>query len=146
MAVSVLGVALVAAPALTTTDSAQTPGPWFSGKQTTVTDLPTDCRYHDLINEPGYPGPPAPTELRELYLRLHLPRASGPRRVEARFVRANGDATANTRQKYDRTRASIPFTVLHLEQGEGRGGRWQVRACGPGTITIHTRYAKRHTP
>jgi hypothetical protein len=123
------------------------PWQWYSGKPPARLELPTDCRYRDL---PGLDEPPSGitrgTELRELYLRLHLPKASGPRRVEARFVRASGDATANAATSYGTSSGSRPYTVIHFEQGEGTGGRWQARACGPGRpITIHTRYAKQHT-
>lgn len=120
---------------------------WYSDKPGGVFQLPTDCRYRNL---PGLAEPPsgitAATELRELYLRLHLPKASGTRRIEARFVRANGDATANATNLYPGASRSVPFTVIHFGEAAGAGGTWQARACGPGRpVTIHTRYAKQHT-
>ena len=138
-------LALVAALVTSAPGSADADFRWWSGKPAGVLELPTDCRYRDLgLTEPAS-GVQGGTELRELYLRLHLPRARGPRRVEARFVRASGDATANDSRSYSGVPGSRPFPVIHFELGEGTGGRWQARACGAGPpITVHTRYAKVH--
>ncbi len=142
------GAALAALLTAAAPSSAPPPGfRWYSGKPPGILELATDCRYRTLpgLAEPGS-GITGGTELRELYLRLHLPKASGPRRVEARFVRANGDATANTATSYGPSSGSRPYTVIHFEQGGGTGGYWQARACGAGPpVRITTRYAKQHT-
>lgn len=140
-------VALAAALIMAAPTNTPPPGfRWYSDKPAGVLELPTDCRYRDLgLTEPAS-GITNATELRELYLRLHLPKASETRRIEARFVRANGDATANTTNLYPGASRSVPFTVIHFGEAAGAGGTWQARACGPGRpITIHTRYAKQHT-
>jgi hypothetical protein len=142
-AAAVLAAAVLAAPAAADRPEFR----WYSGKPAGVLELPTDCRYRTL---PGLAEPASSirgeTELRELYLRLHLPRAAGPRTVDARFVRASGDATANQSRTYGPARASRPYPVLHFELGDGAGGVWQARVCGPGpAVRVATRYAKQHT-
>lgn len=140
-------VALGAALTLTAPTAATPPPPtqWYSGKPAGTLTLPTDCRWRTVLTEPAT-APTGGTELRMLYLRLSLPKATGARTIAARFIRTGGDATAYTINHHPARAASVPLTALHFDSPRGAGGTWQARACGPGrAVTVSTRYAKLHT-
>jgi hypothetical protein len=143
LAAVALGAALtLAAP---TTTPAPDPVRWYSGKPAGTITLPTDCRWRTVLTEPAT-TPTGGTELRMLYLRLKLPKATGPRTIGARFIRTGGDATAYTVNHHPARAASVPLTALHFDTPRHAGGTWQARACGPGRpVTVSTRYAKLHT-
>ena len=67
-------------------------------------------------------------------------------KVECKYVRENGDATAMDERHYAAGTKSVPFQMLHFEQGEkGQGGRWWMRVHGGvASMEITTRYAKVH--
>jgi peptidoglycan hydrolase-like protein with peptidoglycan-binding domain len=65
-------------------------------------------------------------------------------KVEARFVRGDGDATAYDERHFTYGTNSVPFQHLHWEHGEkGLAGKWYLRVHGGLTsVELTTRYAK----
>jgi N-acetylmuramoyl-L-alanine amidase len=68
-------------------------------------------------------------------------------KVEIKYVRDDGDATAYDERHYSYGTKSVPFQQLHFESGEvGKGGKWFMKVHGGvKSMTISTRYAKAHT-
>jgi hypothetical protein len=68
-------------------------------------------------------------------------------KVEIKYVRANGDATAYDERHYSYGTKSVPFQQLHFESGDaGLGGSWFMKVHGGvSKMELTTRYAKVHT-
>lgn len=70
--------------------------------------------------------------------------ASYQGKVEAKFVRGDGDETAFEERHFTYGTQSVPFQHLHWESGErGLAGQWWIKAHGGlSSVEITTRYAK----
>lgn len=121
---------------------------WYSGKPKGELIIEPDGKWHRLdLREPASGIKAESSEHRRLYLRVELPAGRTADRVlEAKFIRANGDATAYDADTYGLKRDSYPFSVHHMEDGDGAGGDWFVRVTGGvEPLRLTTRYAKQHT-
>jgi len=65
-------------------------------------------------------------------------------KVECRFVRADGDATAYDERHYANGTKSIPFQMTHFEEGNKQTGKWYMKIHGGADATLTTRYCKTH--
>lgn len=65
-------------------------------------------------------------------------------KVEIKFVRGDGDATAYDERHYSYGTKSIPFQQVHWETGEkGLAGKWYMKFHGGlASVEVDTRYAK----
>jgi hypothetical protein len=121
---------------------------WFSGKPSGEQKVYPDGAWHHLagLDEPAS-GIRGGSEKRMLYLRILLPTGrTADRVVETKFVRTGGDETAMDSEEFGLTKDSHPYSNVHFEDGEGRGGKWYVKVTGgkdPNRLT--TRYSKQHT-
>jgi hypothetical protein len=122
---------------------------WYSKKRDTKIAVHPDGDWHN-VDLPKM----APTgiteessEIKFLYLRIQLPaNRTATRTIETRWVRSDGDETAYRGPAWDKdAKDSIPYDNVHLEDGSGLGGHWQIKVTG-GTdpISYTTRYAKTH--
>jgi len=83
-----------------------------------------------------------------LYARLNFRWKTGSAmgKVECKYVREDGDATAYDERHYEHGTQSVPFQQLHFEEGQaGKGGRWWMKFHGGlASVELSTRYAKTH--
>lgn len=121
---------------------------WYSGKESSEVRVHPDGDWHDVCKQ----MPPSniheeSSEIHFLYLRVKLPAGrTASRNIETQWVRSNGDATAMKDLEFTaESDDSIPYENMHIEDGSGLGGQWQIRVSG-GTdpIVVTTRYAKTH--
>jgi hypothetical protein len=121
---------------------------WYSGKPKGQQVVHPDGKWHHLtgLDEPAS-GIVGGSEHRFLYLRLEFtPTRTADRIVETKFVRTGGDATAYDSEEFGTLKDSHPYQNQHMEDGNGRGGKWWVKVTGgKDPMTITTRYAKQHT-
>lgn len=126
---------------------------WYSGKPRGEQVVYPDGKWNHLpgLDEPASGITAESTEWRMLYLRLEFTETrTADRVVETRFVRAGGDArkapTAYDAETFGTVKDSYPYQNVHFEDGDGKGGKWQVKVTGgKDPVTITTRYAKQHT-
>lgn len=121
---------------------------WYSGKPSgTQTVQPGSWTHLGGLDEPAS-GIRGGTEIRMLYLRCELPDPrTATRTIETRFIRGSGDATAYKSDSFtEGARDSLALCNVHFEDGDGDGGRWEVKVSG-GTdpMVLDTRYSKCHT-
>jgi peptidoglycan hydrolase-like protein with peptidoglycan-binding domain len=137
---------------------------WFdyTDKPEAAQVIPGDAAWHLVKMNPLKPVPAAGFESHMLYVRVNfrwrsvtgsVPTtlsglvkavASYQGKVEARFVRGDGDATAYDERHFVYGTNSVPFQHLHWEHGEkGLAGKWYLRVHGGlSSVELTTRYAK----
>ena len=85
-------------------------------------------------------------ETKLVYARIAIgwrPGTKSMAKVECRYVRANGDETAYDERHYEYGTVSVPFQMMHMEEGSAIGGHWEFRIHGgASSMTITTRYCK----
>lgn len=121
---------------------------WYSGKESSEVRVHPDGDWHDICKEMAPSNiTEESSEIHFLYLRIALPAGrTASRNIETRWVRSNGDETAYKGPEFTAdSKDSIPYENMHIEDGSGLGGQWQIRVYG-GTdpIVVTTRYAKTH--
>lgn len=134
----------------------------YTGKPSQSQVIQADGEWHRLVTDPLKPVPASGREDHMMYARLNfrwrsvsgsMPTslsalvkavASYQGKVEAKFVRGDGDETAFDERHFTYGTQSVPFQHLHWESGEkGLAGQWWVKAHGGlASVEITTRYAK----
>lgn len=122
----------------------------YTGKLTDpVTFKPDPDKWYLIpMKRPLKPVPASGHESHMLYARLGFDwDGSGDgAKVECKFVRGDGDATAYDERHYFYGTKSVPFQQTHFEEGEkGLAGAWWMKFHGGvSRVTVTTRYAKTH--
>jgi hypothetical protein len=121
----------------------------YSGKPTKPQVMKADGVWR-MVDGIACDDPPVSgSEHHMLYARLNFTWIGGTAtmaKVEVKYIREDGDATAFDERHYSVGTQSVPFQMLHFEEGvKGQGGRWWLKAHGGLTsVEISTRYSKVH--
>ncbi len=120
-------------------------GAWHLVRMTALKPVPyTGREDHMLYARVNFRWKPVTGSVPSTLSALVKAVASYQGKVEAKFVRGDGDATAYDERHFVYGTNSVPFQHLHWEHGEkGLAGAWYLRAHGGLTsVELTTRYAK----